>query len=186
MHENLATQLNRYDNSWYQPGGGFLVRGIWFLVNGLIFMNPVFPFSAFKVWILRLFGAKIGSGVVIKPSVNIKYPWRLEIGAYSWIGEQVWIDNLDLVKIGSHCCISQGALLLCGNHDYTKPTFDLITRSIVLEDGAWVGAKALVCPGAILRSHAVLAAGSVGVGELKAYSIYQGNPAVLKKNRHIE
>lgn len=74
----------------------------------------------FKIWMLRKFGAKIGKGVFIKPLVNIKYPWNLDIGDYTWIGENVWIDNLTQVKIGSNVCISQGAMLLCRNHNYKK------------------------------------------------------------------
>ena len=132
-----------------------------------------------------MFGAKIGKGVVLKPNINIKYPWRLRIGNHSWIGEGVWVDNLEDVIIGANCCISQGALLLCGNHNYKKSTFDLMTGKIILEDGVWVGAKAIVCGGVVCMSHAVLSAGSVATSELEAYSVYQGNPAVKIKEREI-
>jgi putative colanic acid biosynthesis acetyltransferase WcaF len=107
------------------------------------------------------------------------------VGDYTWIGEDVWIDNLDEVHIGAHCCLSQGSFLLCGNHDYKKSTFDLITKPITLEDGAWVGAKSIVCPGVILKSHTVLSVGSVATQSLEAHSIYQGNPAVLVRKREI-
>ena len=127
--------------------------------------------------LLRMFGARIGSGVVVKPRVTIKYPWKLAVGDHSWIGEQVWIDNLDQVTIGAHVCISQGALLLCGNHDYKKPTFDLITGPIVLENGVWIGAKASVAPGVTCGSHSVLAMGGVATKNLEAWKVYQGNPA---------
>jgi putative colanic acid biosynthesis acetyltransferase WcaF len=143
------------------------------------------PFSPFKVFLLRIFGAKIGKGVNIKPKVNIKYPWNLTIGDYSWIGEEVWIDNLGPISIGKSCCISQGAMLLCGNHDFKKITFDLIVKPIVLEDGAWVGAKSVVCPGVTLNQNSILAVGSVATIDLKENSIYQGNPAVKVKDRTI-
>jgi hypothetical protein len=97
------------------------------------------------------------------------------------VGENVWIDNLDTITIGNNCCLSQGAFLLCGSHDYTATTFDLMTKPIILEDGAWVGAKATVCPGVTMGSHSVLAAGSTATHNLDAYGIYQGNPAI--KNR---
>ena len=126
-----------------------------------------------------MFGAKIGQGVVIKPTVNIKYPWNLIIGNHVWIGEEVWIDNLGQVSIGDHACISQGALLLCGNHNYRKPTFDLMVGNITLEEGAWVGAKAIVGPGVTMKSHAVLSAGSVAGSDLESWSIYRGNPTQL-------
>jgi putative colanic acid biosynthesis acetyltransferase WcaF len=177
------TRLDQFDNSWYNPGAGPVKRTLWYFCNALIFKSYLLPISGIKVFFLRLFGASVGKGVVIKPNVNIKYPWKLEIGNYSWIGEEVWIDNLAPVKIGAHCCISQGALLLCGNHDYSKPGFDLITREIHLEDGVWIGAKCLVCPGTRAGAQAVLAAGSVAKGTLEPAGIYQGNPAVKIKER---
>lgn len=179
------TDLSRFNNKWYRPGPPAL-RAAWYLVNALFFLNPLFPFSAIKCAILRIFGAKIGRGVVIKPGVNIKYPWCLEIGAYSWIGENVWIDNLDQVTIGPNCCISQGAMLLCGNHDYTSVGFDLTVGCITLEDGVWIGAKALVGPGVTCKSHAVLSVMSVATHNLDAYGIYRGNPAQRVRERIIK
>lgn len=178
------TNLASYNNSWYQPGNQ-LKRALWYLVNVVFFKSPLNPFSVSKILLLRLFGSKVGSGVVIKPGVNIKYPWKLEIGHYSWIGENVWIDNLENVRIGSNVCISQGAMLLTGNHNYKASTFDLITKSITLEDGVWIGAKSVVCPGVTCKSHSILTVGSVITKNLEEYTIYQGNPAKLIRNRLI-
>lgn len=183
--QRQRTDLSVFNNDWYHPGRGAVVRGLWFLTNALFFLNPLMPLSGLKVALLRLFGARVGRGVVIKPSINIKYPWRLTIGDHVWIGENCWIDNLDQISIGSHACLSQGAMLLCGSHDYKRSTFNLITKPIVLEEGAWVGAKALVCPGVTLKSHAVLAAGSTATADLEAYGIYQGNPAEWKRERGL-
>ncbi|MFT3980961.1 MAG: WcaF family extracellular polysaccharide biosynthesis acetyltransferase [Ferruginibacter sp.] len=177
--------LNEYNNSWYKPGPA-LKRVCWYMVNGLFFKSGIFPFSGLKRGMLRLFGGKVGKGVVIKPYVSVKYPWLLTIGNYCWIGEHVWIDNLAEVNISDNVCISQGALILCGNHDYTKITFDLSVQPIHIHEGAWVGAKSIVGPGTVLESHAVLTAGSVGTGTLSAYSIYRGNPAVKIKDRIIQ
>ena len=102
-----------------------------------------------------------------------------------WLGLK-WIDNLDSVIIGDHCCVSQGALLICGNHDYTKITFDLVVKPIVLEDGVWIGAKSVVCPGVVARTHAILTAGSTISKDMQAYSIYRGNPAEKVKSRDIK
>lgn len=179
------TDLSQYNNSWYNPGSA-VRRGFWYLCNALFFINPLFPFSGVKVSLLRLFGASIGIGVVVKPMVNIKYPWKLSIGDYVWIGEKVWIDNLDEVTIGNHVCISQGAMLLCGNHHYKKIQFDLIVQPIVLEDGVWIGAQSVVAPGVKCESHSILTVNSVANGTLEAYGIYQGNPAVKVRERHIK
>jgi putative colanic acid biosynthesis acetyltransferase WcaF len=177
--------LSVYNNDWYSPGAGVVKRTFWYFINVLFFINPLNPISSLKVQLLRLFGAKVGAGVTIKPSVNIKYPWLLEIGNHVWIGEEVWIDNLTSVQISDHVSISQGAMLLTGSHDYKKPSFDLLVGKIVLEDGAWVGAKAIVCPGVTCGTHSVLAAGSVATTNLKPYTIYQGNPALPKRQRDI-
>lgn len=132
-----------------------------------------------------MFGAEIGRKVVIKPRVNIKYPWNLEVGDHSWIGEKAWIDSLGKVCIGDHVCISQGAILICGNHNYKRPSFDLMVGEITIENGAWVGAGAIVGPGTVMESHAVLTAGSVAGGQLEPHKIYRGNPAVFQRERNM-
>jgi len=174
--------LSRFDNAWYQPGPVFK-RVLWMLVNAWIFKSDLPYPSALKVSLLRLFGARVGQGVVIKPNVNIKYPWFLSIGDFTWIGEGAWIDNLAQVTIGAHACISQGAYLLTGNHDYTSPSFDLMVGPIVITDGAWIGAKSIVLPGTEIASHVVVAAGSVIGGKTEPYSIYRGCPAQWVRQR---
>jgi putative colanic acid biosynthesis acetyltransferase WcaF len=181
-----TVDLSTFNNDWYKPEAGAVKRFIWYFVNVLFFINPLNPVSILKVWLLRLFGAGIGKGVVVKPAVNIKYPWLLRVGNYSWIGEKVWIDNLTEVNIGNNVTVSQGAILLTGSHNYRKTTFDLIVGKIVLEDGVWVGAKAIVCPGVTCGSHSVLAAGSVATRNLESYTIYQGNPATAKRERRLQ
>lgn len=185
MSMQRTTDLSTFKNDWYHPGSS-LGRVSWYLVNIVLFNNPFLPLSSFKRFLLRLFGAKIGTGVVIKPSVNIKYPWKLNVGANTWIGEHVWIDNLGQVTIGSNVCISQGALLLCGNHNYKKSSFDLLVGDIILEDGAWIGAKSVVTGKVVVGSHAILTAGSVASSNLESYMIYKGNPAIAIRQRNIE
>lgn len=178
--------LSAFDNSWYQPGGSFSRRAIWYIFNILFFLNPLFPFSGAKCAILRWFGAKVGKGVIIKPSVNIKYPWRLTIGDHCWIGEKVWIDNLSDVSLGDNVCLSQGAMLLTGNHNYKRPAFDLMIGDIHLEEGSWIGAQTTVCPGVRVGSHAILSVGSVATSDLEAYTIYQGIPCQAIRKRTID
>ena len=179
------TNLGAYDNSWYKPGHP-VKRWLWYIFNILFFKTSLFPLYRFKVFLLRLFGARIGHNVLIKPSVNIKYPWFLETGNNVWIGEGVRIDNLAMVKLGDHVCLSQWCLLLTGNHDYTKSTFDLMVKPIILEDGVWIGAGSVVCGGVTVGHHAVVTVGSVATGALEPMSIYRGNPAVKVKERVIE
>jgi putative colanic acid biosynthesis acetyltransferase WcaF len=180
------TDLSAYNNHPYHPGGNALKRLLWLYISALFFKTSLVPVSGFKAFLLRLFGAKIGKGVIIKPCVNIKYPWHLTIGNHTWIGENVWIDCLVPVTIGANVCLSQGAHLLTGSHNYKKTTFDLITGGIILEDGVWIGARAIVNQGITIASHAVLTTGSVATKDLEAYAVYQGNPAVKVRPRVIE
>lgn len=177
--------LSSFNNEDYRPGSA-VKRALWYVVSLVFFQSYLFPFSAGKAVLLRLFGARVGKGLVIKPSVRIKYPWFLEIGDHVWIGEGVWIDNLAQVTVGNHVCISQEAMLLTGNHDYKRTTFDLTAAPITLENGVWIGARALVLPGAVCESHAVVTAGSVISGRAEAYGIYRGHPAQQVKNRTVE
>ncbi len=180
------TNLSIYNNDWFDEGAGFTKRTLWFVINALFLINPFNPLSGLKIFFLRLFGAKIGKGVVVKPGVNIKYPWKLEIGDFTWIGERVWIDNLDKVVIGSNCCLSQEAFILIGNHNYKRESFDLMVAPVVIEDGVWLGARSIVTGGVTCQSHSVLAVNSVASQSMDADSIYRGNPAVKGKARGIE
>jgi putative colanic acid biosynthesis acetyltransferase WcaF len=178
------TKLSSFNNNWYKPANKLKILA-WYLVNHAT-LNTYLPIPvSIKCLILKIFGAKIGNSVFIKPKVNIKYPWFLEIGSDVWIGEEVWIDNLSEVKIENNVCLSQGAMLLTGNHNYTLSSFDLMVGKIVLEEGVWIGAKAIVCPGIKCQSHSILAVGSVATQNLEPYSIYQGNPAQLVRKRII-
>lgn len=182
------TDLSLYNNKWYKSkiGAGKLRQLLWYFINLLFFINPLNPSSRLKCVLLRLFGARLGKSIMIKPGVNIKYPWHLIVGNNAWIGENVWIDNLTTVTIGNNVCISQGAMLLTGNHNYKRPTFDLVIDGIVLEEGVWLGAKTVVCPGVTAYSHSILTVSSVATKNMEPFSIYSGNPAVLLRKRIIE
>lgn len=121
---------------------------------------------------------------MLKPNVKIKYPWFLEIGCNSWIGEGVWIDNQTTINIGKNCCSSQGAYLLTGNHDYRSNKFDLILKPVFLGNCTWVGVKSIVCPGVRMKEGFVLSVSSVATKDLKSNGIYQGNPAIFRKSKY--
>jgi len=179
-------RLDTFSIGNFDKGAGFIKQTLWYFVNALFVRASWNPFMGIKIALLKAFGAKIGKGLVIKNNVCIKFPWKLTIGDYVWLGENCWIDNLDKVTIGNQVCISQGALLLTGNHDYTLTSFDYRNAPIVIEDGAWIGAKAVVCPGVIVHSHAILTVGSIATKEMEDYGIYQGNPAKLIRLRLIK
>ena len=180
----MQCDLSSYNNDWYVPGSKLKIA-FWFLINAFFFKGSWNISSNVKIFWLRVFGATVGKGVIIRQTVNIKYPWKLDIGNHCWIGEGVWIDNLDQVTMEDNVCISQGAYLLCGNHNYKSSSFDLMTAPIYLQQGSWIGAKAVVGPGVTLGSHAVLSLGAVATKDLEPYTVYSGNPAIAIHKREI-
>jgi putative colanic acid biosynthesis acetyltransferase WcaF len=149
----------------------------WLLVSSNL------PGSAHRRMLLKLFGARIGRGVVIKSGTLVKFPWRLMIGDHSWIGEGVWIDNLAEVTIGADCCLSQGAYICTGSHDWSRPSFDLMAKPVKICDGAWIAAQAVVGPGVTVGEGAVLGLGSTATKDLQAWCVYLGVPAGLVSER---
>tara|TARA_A100001035_G_C27605000_1_gene418233 strand:- start:106 stop:651 length:546 start_codon:yes stop_codon:yes gene_type:complete len=170
--------------SW-DPGANLLKRSLWRII-GFPLLSSFIPGTPWRKFLLILFGAKIGTGGRIKPYVRITFPWKLIIENDCWIGEQVWIDNLDFIKIQSNVCISQKAYLCTGNHNFKKTTFDLITKPISIGYGTWIGAGTLISPGSKIGNNCVITFGSVIKGEIEDNSIMQGNPATFQKNRFIE
>jgi len=169
--------LSSYSNQGYAPGRGKIIRAAWHVVSLLIFESGWFPFRRPKVWLLRLFGARVGCGLVIKPQVRIKFPWRLTVGNHCWIGQSVWIDNLAEVCLGDHICVSQGAYLCTGSHNYRLRSFNLVTRPMMIENGAWIGAKAVLLPGCHVGANTIVGAGSVVRQPVGPEEIVAGNPA---------
>ena len=178
-----SPDLSTYNNSWYKPGRGFAVSSAWFFFGLPLLRSKINPLSGLRRVLLRLFGAQIGSNVEIKPGVQVKYPWLLAVGDHTWIGENVWIDNLVPITIGSNVCISQGAYLCTGNHDWSDPAFGLVVKPITVADGAWVGAKSVITPGVQIGKCGIAAAGSVVTKDILPYEIHAGNPAQFTRQR---
>jgi len=185
VSKSRTIDRSKFDNSYYNPGP-FWKRTLWYYVNAIFFLSPWFPFYGVKSFWLRRFGARVGSGMKMKPRVNVKYPWFLIIGDDVSIGEGVWIDNLAQVTLHDKVTLSQGALLLTGNHDYSSESFDLMTGDITISEGAWIGAKAIVGPGVTVGRNTVLALGSMTTMDLDSDGIYAGSPATFKKSRVIQ
>lgn len=178
-------QLALYNNDSYQPGRSALWQIAWFLLGLPVLRNALLPFSGIRVKLLRVFGARIGTGVVIKPGVRVKYPWRLTVGDHCWIGEDCWIDNVADVHIASNVCLSQASYLCTGNHDWTDPAFALTAHPIHINEGAWIGAKAIVCPGVTVCEGAIVAAGAVAARTVRPFEVHAGNPAKFVRMRRM-
>jgi putative colanic acid biosynthesis acetyltransferase WcaF len=171
--------LSVYTTGDFDRGAPRWKEACWVLCKALFFMAPIPWPSGFRVLLLRLFGARIGAGVVIRSGVNVTFPWKLAVGDHTWIGESAWLLNLAPIAVESHVCISQRAFLCTGSHEHRKPTFDLITRPITLRHGCWVAAQAVVCPGVEIGPGAVLGAGSVAAEDIPERRVARGNPAAV-------
>lgn len=173
----------------FQPtadrGASRPIEAMWYLVKMMFFLTSFRWPSPAKSWLLRVFGAEVGSGVVIAPRVDIHMPWKLQIGDHSWIGTDVMLLNLEPITIGSNTCVSQRAFLCTGGHDYTSPTFDYRGGDIVVGDGVWIGGQSFVGPGVTIGTDTVIAAGSVALSPLPSGQICGGNPCVPIKPRVV-
>ena len=177
--------LANFDNSDFERGASRAREMLWLLTRRVFFDHSVLPWYRLRRAILSGFGARLGPKMICKPGARITFPWKLQVGANSWLGEQCWLLNLDCIKIGSNVCISQRALLCTGSHDWSSATFDLITAPVVVHDGAWICADTFVAPGVTIGRNAVVTAGSVVTGNLPPDMICSGNPCVPVKERVI-
>lgn len=178
----------RVDNSKplvLDRGAPLWKEALWYLTKVVFFLSALPYPRRFKSYLLRQFGAEIGEGVYIKPRVNIHMPWRLRIGDYAWVGEEVFILNFEQVHIGAHACISQRAFLCTGNHDYRDPHMPFRNRPIAIGDGAWVGAQVFVGPGVTIADEAIASAGSIVTKDLPPAMVCSGNPCIPIKPRWI-
>lgn len=183
---NIQVSLCSFTTGSFDKGANVFKLALWFFVNAFIVKASWNPFMCIKIWLLRVFGAQIGSGLIIKNNVNIKFPWKLSVGDNVWLGENCWLDNLDYITIENDVCISQGALLITGNHDYSVSNFPYRNAPIVVKNGAWIGAKAIVAPGITISSHSILTLGTVMTKDTEPYGIYQGNPGIKINERNIK
>jgi len=167
----------------YELGRSVWVLAVWQFVKWGFFLTPIPWPSAIKSAILRAFGAKVGKKVYWKPRINIHIPWKLTIGDYSWVGEEVNIVNFAPVTVGANCCLSQRAFLCSGNHDYRSPDMRYRHAPINVADGVWIGAAVFVGPGVNIGIDAVITACSVVNCDLDGGFIYTGYPCKAVRKR---
>jgi len=159
---------------------------LWWLIQDTLFRwSPQFLYG-WRRFLLRLFGAKIGRGVLIRPTTRITYPWKINIGDYSWIGDDVVLYSLGNIEIGSHTVISQKSYLCTGSHDFTRPTFDIFARPIKIGTQVWIASDVFIAPGVMIGDGTVVGARSTVYNDLPAGKICYGNPAVVIKSREFQ
>jgi len=160
-----------------------IARGLWAVACLLLFRPSPRPLHAWRSWLLRRFGAKIGEGCAIYPSARIWAPWNLECEDVVAIADGAIVYNPARVFLGSHSIVSQEAYLCGATHDYQDPTFPLLSRQILIGRYAWICARASVHCGVTVGEGAVLALGSIATRDLQPWTVYAGTPAKPVKNR---
>lgn len=180
MNLDLARYQNRHSSS------SKLVRLVWNCAYLFLFRpTPRFMLHGWRRFLLRLFGARIGKGVHVLPSARIWQPWKLKMGDYSCLSEDVDCYSVDEITICDHVIVSQGAFLCCASHDISSPTMTLICKPIVIEAQAWVAARAFVGPDVTIGAGAVVGACAVVTKNVEPWTVVAGNPAKRVKRREI-
>ena len=176
-------QLNKFKLPKNFRGKNAFIVQLWWIVQGTLFrMSPQFLYG-FRRFLLRLFGAKIGKNVIVRPTVKITYPWKISIGDYSWIGDDVVLYSLGEIEIGKNVVISQKSYLCTGSHNYLKSDFPIFAKKITIEDEVWLATDVFIAPGITIGKATVVGARSSVYKDLPGNKICIGNPAQIIKNR---
>ncbi len=158
----------------------------WQIIQGTLFrLSPQIMYG-WRRLLLRLFGAKIGDNVLIRPTVKILYPWKLSIGGCSWIGDEVTLYNMANINIGENCVISQKSYLCTSSHDHTRSSFDIFAKPIDIKNEVWVASDVFIAPGVAIGQGTVVGFRSTVNKDLPPNMICYGNPAKAMKLRHAK
>lgn len=160
----------------FRGRSAFIVQLWWIVQSTLFAWSPQFLYG-WRVFLLHIFGAKVGKGVLVRPSVQITYPWKVTLGDYSRLGDRTVLYSLGEITIGSNSVISQGSYLCAGGHDYSSITFDIYEKPIIIEDQVWLAADVFVAPGIRVGYGSVVGARSTVLKDLPSGMICYGNPA---------
>ena len=166
----------------FRGKGGWYVQ-VWWIVQKLFFnSSPQFMY-AWRRFLLKMFGAKIGKGVILRPSAHIQFPWKVSIGDYSWIGDEVVLYSLGEIEIGKNVVVSQKSYLCTGSHDYQQEDFPIYAQKIILEDECWLATDVFVAPGITIGKGCVIGARSSVYKDMPEGMVCMGNPAKVIKPR---
>ena len=179
MHQQLNTFTLPPD---FRGKPGWFVQ-LWWIVQALLFRtSPQFMYG-WRRFLLRIFGAKIGKDVMLRPTVHTQFPWKLTIGDYSWVGDDVVLYSLGAITIGNNAVVSQKSYLCAGSHDYTQPGFPIFCLPVVIEDECWLATDVYVAPGVTIGKGTVVGARSSVFKSLPPGMICVGSPAKVVKPR---
>jgi putative colanic acid biosynthesis acetyltransferase WcaF len=169
-------KLDKWDSSGFDYGRPKFIVFLWFFLQDTVFRLSPIPCYGFRRRLLNLFGCKIGKGVLVRPRARFHYPWRIEIGTYSSIGDDVWLYSIGDIKIGQNCVISQKSFLCTSGHDYKDPFFKTTVAPITVGDGVWIAADVFVAAGVTIGDNAVIGARASVFHDMPADTICYGSP----------
>jgi putative colanic acid biosynthesis acetyltransferase WcaF len=179
MYQNLKTFRM---SKGFRGKSKFIVQS-WRMVQGALFrLSPQFMYG-WRRFLLRLFGAIIGENVLIRPTVKILYPWKLIVGDWSWIGDEVTLYNMETINIGENCVISQKSYLCTSSHDYTKSSFEIFAQPIDIKNETWIASDVFIAPGVTIGQGTVVGFRSTVNKDLPPQMVCYGNPAKPIKPR---
>lgn len=156
---------------------------LWQIVQSVLFGLSPQPFYAWRRALLRLFGARIGRKVLFRPTARVTFPWKVEVGDFSWIGDHVELYSLDKISIGSHSVVSQRSYLCTASHDMHDLAFSYITGPITIGDEVWVSSDVFIAPGVTIGKGAVVGARSTVFDDIAPEVVAFGQPARAKRER---
>jgi len=163
-----------------------IVRVLWWIAWLFFFRPSPRPFHFWRRFLIRLFGAKLGKKVHLYPTCKITMPWKLEIGDYSCLGDNVICYNIGGVRMGANSTISQYSHLCSSSHDYTKPDMPQTFAQIIIEDQAWICADCFVGPGVTVGQGAVVGSRAAVFKDVEPWTVVGGNPAKFIKERELK
>jgi putative colanic acid biosynthesis acetyltransferase WcaF len=179
-HESI--DLSKAGSGNFKRTRSKYVEALWIIMEFVLVSNPLQVSSGVRAWALRMFGARIGANVLLRPRLRVKFPWNLRVGDNCWLGEGVWIHNQGLVTIEDNAIISQEAFITTGSHDIYS-TMDLMVEPVTIRRGAWITTRCIVLQGVEVGENTVVTPGSVVQKSLPGGGIYGGNPAKFIRER---
>lgn len=162
-------------------GENAIVVQIWRTIYVLFYRTSPQIMYGWRRFLLRLFGAKIGKKVLLRPSSQITFPWKLEIGDFSWIGDNVVLYNLEQISIGKNSIISQKSYVCTGSHIVDSISFEIYAKPISIGNSCWIATDVFIAPGVKLVDEVIIGARSSVYKDILEKGIYKGNP--LTKNK---
>lgn len=156
---------------------------LWWIINATLFSWSPQMLYGWRRFLLRSFGAKIGKNVLIRSSVKVTYPWKVEIGDYSWIGDECVLYSLGIIKIGKNVAVAHKVYFNTGGHDYQKVTFDIFAKPVIVEDECWLTNDVYLAPGVVIGKGTIVGARSSVLKSLPAGKVCVGSPAKPIKDR---